>query len=148
MSDADAAASAAAAKKADTATVLAVERTQLAADRTLMAWVRTAFSMISFGFSLFKFFQFLREQAGDATLSLRGPRNFGLFLIGLGTLALIFASWDFARTRRRLAAVTGEKPGLWSLTLAVALIVAVLGLLAYAGVAFRLGPLASPATFE
>ena len=124
--------------KTDTATVLAVERTQLAADRTLMAWVRTAFSMISFGFSLFKFFQFLREEAGDATISLRGPRNFGLFL----------ASIDFARTRKRLAGVTGEKFSPWSLTLVVALTVALLGLLAYAGVAFRLGPLSTPAAFD
>ena len=134
--------------KADTATVLAVERTQLAADRTLMAWVRTAFSMISFGFSLFKFFQFLREEAGDATISLRGPRNFGLLLIALGTVALVLASIDFARTRKRLAGVTGEKLSPWSLTLVVALTVALLGLLAYAGVAFRLGPLSTPAAFD
>ena len=78
----------------DTSTQLAIERTRLAADRTQMAWIRTAFSMISFGFSVFKFFEYLRLAgmlpAGAGHL----PRNFGLLLIVIGTLALVAATWQ------------------------------------------------------
>ena len=85
-------------KQSPTATELAVQRTDLAldrnrmaAERTLMAWIRTSLSLISFGFTIYKF---LQELAKGEKLPIQdnGPRNFGLALISLGTVALIVAS--------------------------------------------------------
>src|ERR1700749_4703244 len=86
----------------DRSTVLAEERTDLArerpiaaAERTLMAWIRTALSMIGFGFSIYKFFQYLPEEIATGNIQRpQAPRNLGLSLIALGTLALVAAAWQ------------------------------------------------------
>jgi len=76
-------------------TVLAAERTILAAERSLMAWIRTGLSMISFGFTIYKFLQYVREDMGKVTIRTYGPRNIGLFLIGLGTACLVLGLLEY-----------------------------------------------------
>jgi len=125
-------------KKLDTGTRLAVDRTRLAAERTLMAWIRTGFSMISFGFTLFKFFQYLNEGEGQKR-PLHGPRNMGLFLIALGTLSIVLGAAEHRRVLKQLGEMSGERP--WSLALTIAILVALLGILAFAGIFARVGPL-------
>lgn len=76
-------------------TDLAVYRTALAASRSLMAWVRTGLSMIGFGFTIFKFLDAVSDR-----VSPDAARNAGLFLVGLGTVSVIFGSleyWQFAK---------------------------------------------------
>jgi putative membrane protein len=119
-------------------TDLAMVRTQLAHERTLMAWIRTAFSMISFGFTIFKFFQYLAE---SKTLEIQrrgiGARNLGATLILLGTTSLIGATWQHWRWMRRMKA-EGHALG-FSLSLAVALSITAVGLLAFVGAFMRTG---------
>ena len=119
-------------------TSLAIERTRLAIERTLMAWVRTSLSMISFGFTIYKFLQDMLKLE-TSRLSDRGPRNFGLALVGLGTVALIVASIQYWRRMRDLPglSVGGKK---FPLALFVAIAIALLGLLVFFSMVTRVGP--------
>ena len=74
---------------AEERTDLAVERSVMASERTLMAWIRTAISMIGFGFTIYKFFQYKAEDIAAGIIRRpNAPRNLGLSLIAVGTLAL------------------------------------------------------------
>ena len=80
---------------AEERTDLAVQRTMIASERTLMAWIRTALSMIGFGFSIYKFFQYQAEEIAAGNIRRpQAPRNLGLTLIALGTVALAAAAWQ------------------------------------------------------
>jgi uncharacterized membrane protein YidH (DUF202 family) len=119
-------------------TDLASIRTGWAADRTLMAWIRTSISMIGFGFTIYKFFQYLREAEDIVPVHAGGPRNLGMTLIALGTAALIAATIQHWRTIRKLR----EKHPVIesSMTLPVAIVVALVGLVAFLSVLLRAGP--------
>lgn len=119
-------------------TDLAFERTRMAAERTLMAWLRTSLSLISFGFTIYKFLQEMAKTE-KVTLQDNGPRNFGLALIGLGTVALIVASIQHVRLMKELRKhATG--PPRTSLALMIALAISVLGGLAFLSILIRVGP--------
>jgi len=130
----------------DSGTVLAKERTELAikrsaiaAERTLMAWVRTAISMIGFGFSIYKFFQFLPGEIAKGNVPHpQAPRNLGLTLIALGTLALALATWQHRNFLKAIGAAQAQH--MWSLSFVVAIAVVLIGLLTFYGVLLRHGP--------
>lgn len=130
----------------DRATVLAKERTELALlrtmnalERTLMAWIRTCLSMIGFGFTIYKFFQYLPEEIATGAIQRpQAPRNLGLTLIALGTLALSAASWQHWHFLKEIGAPHGRI--VRSVSFIVALAVALIGLIAFYGVLLRHGP--------
>ena len=105
-------------------TGMALRRTLMATDRTLMAWVRTAMSTSSFGFTIYKVMQGF-EQSGvlkDGT----SPREVGLFLIGLGTAAMVIGIVDHAfvlRELRQIDTVPRRRP-----TMTIAVMTAVFNL--------------------
>ena len=78
---------------AEERTDLAVSRTLMAADR-LMALIRTALSMNSFGFTIYKLLQAM-QHAGTHLREEQTPRNIGLFLIGMGTVAMIMGVLEY-----------------------------------------------------
>ena len=130
----------------DRATVLAeqrtdmgVQRTLMAAERSLMAWIRTSLSMIGFGFTIYKFFQYMPEEIATGNIKRpQAPRNLGLTLIALGTLALAAATWQHWNFRKDLLA-----PGMkhvWSFAFVVAILVVLIGVLTFYGVLLRHGP--------
>jgi putative membrane protein len=81
---------------------LATTRTVMAADRTLMAWVRTALSLLSFGFTIYKVLQGFAE-SGALGMSRGGsPRSVGLFLTGMGTLAMVMGTIEYWQTLKAL----------------------------------------------
>lgn len=133
-------------EKADKSTELAQERTDLAlqrtiiaGERTLMAWIRTSISMIGFGFTIFKFLQYLTEaQKTTGTLHHNAPRNLGLAFVVLGTLALVGAIAQHRQFLKRIGAT--ETRYLWSLAVIVAILVALIGVLAFIGILVRRGP--------
>jgi len=86
---------------AEDRTELAVQRTVMAADRSLMAWVRTGLSMISFGFTIYRLLQAF-QAGGEILPRTNTPRNLGLFLTGLGTLALLAGTVEYFQTLKDL----------------------------------------------
>jgi len=113
------------APKLDFPTRLAIERTRVAYDRTMMAWVRTATSLITFGFTVYKFFQLQRY--GDFEPRHRvGPREFGLTMVSIGLVSLIFATWD---NRQNMESLRSQYPGVpYSRATALGALIFVLGL--------------------
>ena len=124
---------------AEERTNMALRRTFIAADRTLMAWIRTALSMIGFGFSIYKFFQYMPEEIASGNVRRpQAPRNFGLSLIALGTVALATAAWQH---RHLLNEIGGHQTRhSWSLSLLVAMVVILIGCITFYGVLLRHGP--------
>lgn len=120
----------------DSGTRLALDRTRLAYERTMMAWVRTATSLISFGFTIYKFFQFRIEQGAVPPDRLLGPREFGGLMVSIGLLALILATLEHRRNMVSLRADYGPVPH--SIAATIGLLIAALGVVALAGVLFRL----------
>jgi putative membrane protein len=93
---------------AEIRTDLAVSRTLMAADRTLMAWVRTALSMDSFGFAIYKILQAFRESGANLPRE-QSPRNIGLFLTGMGTLAMLMGAFEYWQSIKELRLVKAIK---------------------------------------
>jgi putative membrane protein len=124
---------------AEERTDLAYQRTIIAAERTLMAWIRTALSMIGFGFSIYKFFQYQADEIAAGTIKRpQAPRNLGLSLISLGTLALVAATWQHRKFLKTIGA--SEKQNMISISVVVAMVVVLIGLVTFYGVLLRQGP--------
>ncbi|WP_165188430.1 YidH family protein [Caulobacter soli] len=79
---------------------LGAMRTVLAADRTLMAWLRTSLSMLSFGFTIYKFLE-TAAKAG-ALARPESPQRVGLFLVAMGTAAMVLGLIDYWTTLKDL----------------------------------------------
>lgn len=124
---------------AEQRTDLAFERTIIAAERTLMAWIRTSISMIGFGFSIYKFFQYQAEEIAAGNIRRpQAPRNLGLSLIALGTLALTAAAWQHRNFLKQIGAAHPRHN--WSVSFVVAMAVILIGIVAFYGVVLRHGP--------
>ena len=131
-------------------TGMSFQRTRMSADRTLMSVIRTSLSLIGFGFTIFQFFQKLQGsllREGSTT-----PRNFGFSLVLLGVLMLTIGIWYHVRfmlglrhrrhemTTAGLIHAQSEYPV--SLTLIVAVLLFLIGVMAVVGMVFNIGPLA------
>ncbi|MDM0075513.1 DUF202 domain-containing protein [Variovorax sp. J2P1-59] len=115
-------------------TDLAVDRTLMAADRSLMAWVRTGLSMISFGFTIYKIIEGFQEQGGHAH-NVNMARNVGLFLTGLGTVAILIGTIEYWY---RLKGLRQSKVfRLWQPSFVIAVVMSVAGLLMFLGIVFQ-----------
>ena len=120
-------------------TDLGLDRTLMAAERTLMAWIRTSLSMIGFGFTIYKFFQYLPEELASGNIRRPyAPRNLGLTLIALGTLALAAAAWQHRKFLKQIGA--SQARHVWSVSFVVAMAVVLIGVVAFYGVLLRHGP--------
>jgi putative membrane protein len=120
-------------------TYMAVERTIMAADRSLMAWVRTGLSLISFGFTIYKFLQYQQQQiqaSGREVISFSGPKVFGLLMIGLGILSLIFGTIENVSTGKIYRKQFRIKRPRYSLIISG--IITVIGILLFAGIMFKI----------
>ena len=81
---------------------LPVMNTLMAADRTLMSWTRTSLSLLSFGFTIFKILQGLQDAEGRLVVRSDTPRNAGLFLTAMGTLAMVMGTIEYWQTLKVL----------------------------------------------
>jgi putative membrane protein len=109
---------------------MASYRTALALDRTTLAWVRTALTMASFGFGMVAFFRSIQDQSPSAE-SIRlhqGAIRMGTAILILGIAGAVLAALSHWLALRRLR--RGESPVLtrWSLSVAVAILTAIVGL--------------------
>lgn len=112
-------------------TSMANFRTQLALDRTTLAWVRTALAMTSFGFGMVAFFRSLRKENPDAeTMRLhQHATTMGTALLVMGIVSTLLAGGSHWLSLRRLQ--HGKLPALrrWPLSVALALVFAIVGLI-------------------
>lgn len=101
-------------------TGLAKFRTQLALDRTTLAWIRTTLTMATFGFGTVGFFRTVKERSPtpEAARVHHDAIQFGTALIVLGLLATVAAGISHWLVLR------------WPLSVALAMLLAVAGLLA------------------
>ena len=119
--------------KGDTAgdrTALAKFRTQLALDRTTLAWIRTTLTFATFGFGTVGFFRALRERYASPE-SVRLHENairFGVALLVLGIAATILAGISHWLTLRRLRQDKMVVLTPWPLSITVAMLLGIVGL--------------------
>ena len=76
--------------------------TLMAADRTLMAWTRTSLSLLSFGFTIYKILEGFQDVEGRFVVKTDTPRNAGLFLTAMGTLAMVMGTIEYWQTLKVL----------------------------------------------
>jgi len=129
-------------------TGMSFQRTRMSADRTLMSVIRTALSLIGFGFTIFQVFQKLYEE--KVLQRAQAPRNFGAALVLLGITMLVLGilyhgkfMLELRRERMRMQAdglIHGESKFPVSMTLIVALLLLLVGLLAIVSMVFSVGP--------
>ena len=129
-------------------TGMSFQRTRLSADRTLMSVIRTSLSLIGFGFTIAQVFEKLRNQ--DIITKVAAPRNFGLALVGLGTVMLVIGivyHMQFMMGLRHLreemreeGLIHGETIFPVSFTLVTALVLLLIGIAAIMSLVFHVGP--------
>ena len=126
-------------KETNVSTEFAKERTREAADRTLMAWIRTCLSLIGFGFGIAKF----RDILAEAGLH-RGPEHihstmiFGLSFIALGIFGLLAAVVQHWRILQNIKFENFQYTGFRPVVMITALILLLIGLLAFISLVLRL----------
>lgn len=111
-------------------TGMAKYRTQLALDRTTLAWIRTTLTMATFGFGMIAYFRSLAEKSPSArSLQLhQGAIKFGATLVVLATVATVFAGVSHWFSLRRLRRDQDVVLSQWPVSIAVAMLLAILGL--------------------
>jgi len=121
---------------AEDRTDMATSRTLMAADRTLMAWVRTSLSLSSFGFTIYKVLQGLAKSGVDMPRT-GTPKLVGLFLTGLGTLAIVMGIIEYANAIRELRAFKDIR--IWRAAFVMALLMAVMGITLFVNIFSKVG---------
>jgi inner membrane protein YidH len=130
-------------------TGMSFQRTRMSADRTLMSVIRTSLSLIGFGFTIFQVFEKLHE-AG--ILKTRGTaRSFGEMLVylGIGMLVVgigyhVIFMLGLRRERialKRAGLLHAESQFPLSLTLVVAILLLIVGIMAILAMVNGTGPL-------
>jgi putative membrane protein len=115
-------------------TRMAADRTLMAADRSLMAWVRTALSMISFGFTIYKLLQGF-EEAGTQLTHASSPRAMGMFLTGMGTVAMVLGTVEYWFRLQDLRKQNGF--AIWRPSFVMALLMSAIGLFLFIAIIAR-----------
>ena len=115
-----------------TATTPEDPRVRFAAERTLLAWVRTGLGMMGFGFVVARFGLFLRELPAAVPGAVAPPSSgwsmgFGVALVLLGVAVCALAALEYRAVLGRIDRGEPYRPPRWSIGLAVALLLAVIG---------------------
>ncbi len=120
---------------AEDRTDLATARTLMAMDRSLMAWIRTSLSMISFGFTIYKILEGF-QKSGNVIAHGLSPRTVGLFLVGLGTVAMIAGTIEYFERLKILRQFHTVKT--WRASLVMAVIMSAVGLFVFLSIVTKL----------
>jgi putative membrane protein len=128
---------------AEQRTDLAIHRTVMAADRSLMAWIRTGLSLMSFGFTIYKILQEaarLMQERGDDLRNDHSPRNVGLFLTALGTIAIVIGTIEYWQTQKDLHHELHQEMRfvVWRPAFVIALIMSAAGLVMFLSIISKL----------
>ena len=113
-------------------TSLARFRVALALDRTSLAWIRTALTFSTFGFGMIGYFRSLAQahQSEAAERLHQAAIHMGVALVIIGLLATALAAFSQWRALRKLRHGEQVVIAQWPLTIAIAVLLAILGLYA------------------
>jgi putative membrane protein len=114
-------------------------RTALALDRTTLAWIRTALTMATFGFGTVGFFRSLRQSSAtpESVLLHQSAIRFGVALIVLGVLATVLSAISHWFALRRIRQHEAPVLTQWPLSIVIAVLLAIIGLVALYSVLVR-----------
>src|SRR5665647_24325 len=86
-------------------------RVHMANERTFLAWIRTSIGIMAFGFVVEKFALFMKQMSiilGKSTIENTIPPShgysamIGIFLVGMGTLLVLFAFVRYKKVERQI----------------------------------------------
>jgi putative membrane protein len=106
-------------------------RVFMAAERTFLAWIRTGLALMGFGFVVARFGLFLAELASVGAPGRSGPTlslPIGIALIGLGIVVIVVSAFRHHRSVGALRRSEPRTPASPAFALAVAALLAVIGL--------------------
>ena len=120
-------------------------RTRFSADSTLMGWMRLSTTLIGFGFTIVQFFDRLGSMSNvKPPIAPNMPRYLGLALIVSGVFGLLIAIWQYVSfvnylhsDEFRSLALKHRLP-INRPALGIAVALAVIGIVAFVSVMFRL----------
>ena len=127
---------------------MSFQRTRMSADRTLMSVIRTSLSLIGFGFTIYQVF--VKAHESGLLKSGNAPKNFGVALVVIG-IAMLAAGIvyhvrymvglrDQREQMKRDGLIHAESQYPVSLTLMVAALLLIVGVLAILSMVYDIGP--------
>jgi len=111
-------------------TSFAKYRTSLALDRTSLAWIRTTLTFATFGFGMIGYFRSLEQSThtDQAAHMHQSAIRMGTALVVIGLVATILAALSHWMALRKLRNGVQLSIAQWPLSIAIAVLLAVLGL--------------------
>ena len=100
----------------------------MANERTFLAWVSTTIALISLGFVLARIGPWLSENGTHAPHLITKAWPVGMGLVIFGALLTMLAAWRYDAVNRQIEAglVKTDRALVWSVTIAITLVSAVL----------------------
>ncbi|MFA7361457.1 MAG: DUF202 domain-containing protein [Candidatus Kapaibacterium sp.] len=115
-------------------------RVHMANERTFLAWIRTSIGIMAFGFVVEKFAFFMKEMSiilGKSTTENTIPVShgysavIGIFLVGMGTLLVLFAFLRYKKVERQIDSDTYQPSSILDILLTILVLSIGISLVAY-----------------
>ena len=103
-------------------------RVHMANERTFLAWIRTSIGIMAFGFVVEKFALFMKQMSiilGKSTIENTIPPShgysamIGIFLVGMGTLLVLFAFVRYKKVERQIDSDTFQPSSILDILLTI-----------------------------
>jgi len=100
----------------------------MANERTFLAWIRTSIGIMAFGFVVEKFALFMKQMSsilGKSTIEKTIPPShgysamIGIFLVGMGTLLVLFAFVRYKKVERQIDSDTFQSSSILDILLTI-----------------------------